>query len=150
MPLISQENQNYLRDRFSKELVNDVSVTVFTQHDSTLSVPSEPCTYCKDTTELMKEVASLSDKIKLDVLDFVADKERAKQMGVDKIPAIVFDGVAKNRVKYYGIPSGYEFSSLIEDIIDVSRGKTDLSDKTKQALQALSKDLHIQVFVTPT
>lgn len=150
MPLISEENQNFLRDKFNKELVNEVSITVFTQHNSTLSVPAQDCMYCKETKELMEEIAGLSDKIKLDVLDFVSDSERAKQMGVDKIPAIVFHGAGKTRVKYYGIPSGYEFSSLIEDIIDVSKGQTDLADKTKRALQGLTQDVHIQVFVTPT
>jgi alkyl hydroperoxide reductase subunit AhpF len=81
-------------------------------------------------------------------------------MSVDKIPAIILnnsdDGRADagqsegSRVRYYGIPAGYEFSSLIEDIIDLSRNQTELSAETKEALQELEEDLHIQVFVTPT
>ena len=40
--------------------------------------------------------------------------------------------------------------SLIEAIGDVSKGKTGLSPKTLEALQALKTDVRIQVFVTPT
>ncbi len=53
-------------------------------------------------------------------------------------------------LRFFGIPSGYEYSSLIEAILDVSKGKTGLNQKTKDALKTIDKDIHIQVFVTPT
>ncbi|MCL5959132.1 MAG: thioredoxin family protein [Chloroflexi bacterium] len=150
MSFINEENQKFLREKFAKEMAKDVTITVFGQGDSLLSVPTQDCMYCKETKQLMEEISGLSDKIHLQELDFVKDSDRAKQMGVDKIPAIVLDGEGTPGVKYYGIPSGYEFSSVIEDIVDVSKHQTDLSANTKQALQKLSKDVHIQVFVTPT
>ncbi|MCL5264279.1 MAG: thioredoxin family protein [Chloroflexi bacterium] len=150
MPLISADDQTFLRDKFAKELVNTVDIVLFTQGDSPLTVRGQECAYCKETRQLVEEVSALSDKINLAVRDFVADAEKAKQMGVDKIPAIVLDSGTEERVKYYGIPSGYEFSSFVEDIIDVSKRSTNLKDNTKQALAQLTKDVHIQVFVTPT
>jgi len=60
------------------------------------------------------------------------------------------EGEEKARVRFFGIPSGYEFGSLIEDIVDMSRGETSLSPESKQKLAALTSDIHIQVFVTPT
>jgi alkyl hydroperoxide reductase subunit AhpF len=53
-------------------------------------------------------------------------------------------------VRYFGIPSGYEFSALIEDILNVSRGETDLSSEVRNELSKVSQDAHIQVFVPPT
>jgi len=53
-------------------------------------------------------------------------------------------------VRYFGIPAGYEFSTLVEDLIDVSKGTTRLSEKTREILATVDQDLHIQVFVTPT
>ena len=53
-------------------------------------------------------------------------------------------------MRYFGVPVGYEFGSFVAALIDVGNGKTDLAERTKKALQALVKDVHIRVFVTPT
>lgn len=148
MPLISQEDQDFLRDRFSKELVDPINLVLFTQHDSPLAAPTHECMYCRETRELLEEIAGLSDKIDLTIYDFVADAAKAREYGVDKIPAVVVDGA--RGVRYFGIPAGYEFSSLIEDIIDVSDKETDLLPETRDAVKKIDKDVHIQVFVTPT
>ena len=73
---------------------------------------------------------------------------------MDKIPALaVTRGGAEPKdygIRLYGIPSGYEFATLIEDIKLVSRGRADLAAPTQQALAQLTKPVHIQVYVTPT
>ncbi len=150
MAMISQEDQQFLRDHFAKSLQNEVTLEFFTQHQSRLATPAQECMYCKETGELLQEVAALSDKIKIQVLDFVKDEDKAKQQGVDKIPAIVIQGPQSSGMKFYGIPSGYEFSTLIEDIVAASRGDSGLAEKTKQELAKITEDTHIQVFVTPT
>ncbi len=53
-------------------------------------------------------------------------------------------------IRYYGIPSGYEFSSLIEDIKLIASGESGLSAQTKQWVADLQDPVHLQVFVTPT
>src|SRR5204863_6762210 len=53
-------------------------------------------------------------------------------------------------VRFLGLPGGYEFSTLIADIVDVSKGHTDLSEAARQVVQAIESPVHIQVFVTPT
>ncbi len=150
MPLISEEDGRFLRDYFAKEIKNPVKLVYFTQKQSRLAVPGQECMYCKETRDILEEVSGLSAQIELEVYDFVADSEEAAKYGVDKIPATVITGAGKGAVRFFGIPSGYEFSSLIEDIVDVSKGATDLSDATKKSLAAVNQDLHIQVFVTPT
>jgi alkyl hydroperoxide reductase subunit AhpF len=149
MPMISSEDQQTLQKLF-EGLEGDVTITNFTQRESLLIIPGQECDYCKETRELLEEVTALSEKLHLETKDFVRDKQEADNLGVKRIPAFVLQGRAKGSVRYFGIPAGYEFSTLIEDIIDVSKGTTNLSDKTREALATVDQNLHIQVFVTPT
>ncbi len=150
MPLISEKDQQTLRDLFAERLQHDVTITYFTQHDSVLIVPGHECAYCRETREILDELAGLSDKLHLEVKDYVRDEAEARELGVTRIPAFVFSGQNKGHVRYFGIPAGYEFSSVVEDLLDVSTGAPELQDSTRQALDGLKQDLHIQVFVTPT
>jgi glutaredoxin-like protein len=150
MPLISEEDRKFLVDYFSKELMDPVKLVYFTQHQSPLVVPSTVCMYCKETGDLLDEVAGLSDKISVETHDLLKDEEKAKEYGIEKIPAVILTGKNRGKIRFYGIPSGYEFSSLIEGIRDVSKGTTDLSDATRKELAKITVDTHIQVFVTPT
>jgi glutaredoxin-like protein len=140
--LIQQKEREFLAKEFGSKLVNDVRLVVFTQ--------DMPCVFCKETVEVAKELAEISPKIKLEVYDFVKDQHKAKEFRIDKIPAMAVIGTKDYGIRFYGIPSGYEFSSLVGDIIDVSKGESGLSQKTKDALRNLDQSVQIQVFVTPT
>lgn len=128
------------------DMAGPAHVLVFTQEFE--------CQYCSETREIVDEIAALSDQISVDVYDLVNDSEVAEQYGVDKIPAIAIlgEGDADYGVRYYGIPSGYEFSSLLHDLKAVAAGPaaTELSADTLAYLEALEAPLHLQVFVTPT
>jgi alkyl hydroperoxide reductase subunit AhpF len=150
MALISPQDQQLLRDLFAERLQGDVTITYFTQRESVLIVPGQECGYCKETREILEELEGLSDKLHLEVKDFIRDEAQARELGISRIPAFVLSGQNKGRVRYLGIPAGYEFSSVVEDLIDVSTGTPDLQESTHQALEGLQQDLHIQVFVTPT
>ena len=95
-------------------------------------------------------MTDISDKLRLTVRDFVRDEQKAQSLDITRIPAFILQGHTKGAVRYFGIPAGYEFSTLIEDLIDVSKGTTNLSEKTREALATVDQDLHVQVFVTPT
>lgn len=151
MGFLSADNQNEIK-RLFEDLGGDVHVILFTEKESLLFIPGhEQCETCKDTRALLEEVAALSEKIKLEVHEYSADSEVAQAHGIDRIPAFVMtaDGV-KGKVRYFGLPSGYEFSVLLGGLLDVSKGKSALSEPSIELLQSLSTDLHIQVFVTPT
>jgi len=150
MPFIPEADRKFLSDHFAKEMKDPVKIVYFTQHESQLAVPGQECLYCRETRDLLEEVSSLSDKMELEVHDFVADSAEAAKYGVDKIPATVLVGRAKGKVRFYGIPSGYEFAALIESIVATSKGSTDLSDATRLSLSKADRDLHVQVFTTPT
>ena len=79
--------------------------------------------------------------------------EKAEELAVDRAPAIIFlDNQGQDSgVHFYGIPSGYEFTSLIEDILDMSdHQRIDLSEDIKDKVRALDFDVLLQVFITPT
>jgi glutaredoxin-like protein len=145
MSLLSEKDRNYLIEQFA-ELEEPVRLIVFTQEFE--------CQYCRETHQIAEELAALSDQISLEVHDFVADKEVAEAFSIDKIPAVVVMGNGEKArdygIRYYGIPSGYEFSSLVEDIMMVSSGDSGLSESTRDWVAQLKTPVHLQVFVTPT
>ncbi len=108
------------------------------------------CQYCRETELLLKEVAELSDKIRLEIYNFQLDKAQVAQYRVDKIPATVVTGAKDYGIRFYGIPLGYEFASFLAAIKDVSRGGTDLSQESRTALAEIVQPIHLQVFSTPT
>jgi len=142
MPLIPQKERDVLTKQFSEKLKNDVRLVVFTQE--------VPCVFCRETEQVVMELAELSPKIKVEKYDFVKDLMKANEFRVDKIPAVAVIGEKDYGVRFYGIPSGYEFTSFVGSIIDVSRGESGLSQKTKDTLRLIDKSVRIQIFVTPT
>lgn len=150
MSLIRDEDARELRAHLAEHLSGPVTIDYFTRPDSKLFVPGRECEACDETKTLLEEVAQLSESIQLRVHDFFGGDPAILAMGVDRIPAIVVSGGAKGRVRNFGIPGGYEFGSFVQQLIDVGNGRTDLSQATKDALQALEKDVHIRVFVTPS
>jgi glutaredoxin-like protein len=144
MPLIQDKDAKTVRDRLSK-LAEPVTLTVFTQEFE--------CAYCRDTRLMAEEVAALSGgKVSVEVLDFVKDKTKADSLGIDKIPAIALrNGRGEDRrIRFYGIPAGYEFVSLLEALDIVSKGDSGLAPATREKLRTLTAPLALQVFVTPT
>ena len=113
------------------------------------------CDYCDATRELLEGVASTSDKLSLTLHDMEHDAALAQQYNVDKAPGVVIavlndDAVVDYGIRYAGIPAGYEFSALIKDLLLVSSRDSGLDAETRDALKALDKPVHLQVFVTPT
>ena len=110
------------------------------------------CQYCRETKNLMMDVAELSDKITAESYNLITDKEIAQKYNVEQIPATVITAAddGNSRIKFYGIPSGYEFVSLLEAIKMVSTGESGLSPTGKEFLKTLNKPVDLQVFITPT
>lgn len=142
MQLISDKDLAHIKQLLDREMKYDVKLINFTQEFE--------CLYCRETRELVEELGKISNKIKVEVYDFVKDANKAKEFGIDKIPATIIMGDKDYGIRYYGIPAGYEFITLLEDIIDVSRRETRLSKNSKERIKAINKPVHIQVFITPT
>ncbi len=142
MSLIPENKKEILRNDFKTKLVDPVRIVMFTQEME--------CRFCNETRRIAEEMGTLSDKITTEVYDFVKDQDKAKEFGIDKIPALAVIGKKDYGVRIYGIPFGYELQTFVEAIINVSKGTTDLSEKTKSVLKDVKTPVQIKVFVTLT
>ena len=141
MPLLAEKDREVVRKRL-EELPNPVKLINFTQELE--------CESCKDTRSMLEEVAALSERIELQVFNFQTDKEERDRYGIDKIPATVIMGEVDYGIRYYGIPAGYEFVSLLETLIMVSKRDSGLEPATRERLAQVQEPLRLEVFVTPT
>src|SRR5215470_12281817 len=134
MAFLSEDNQTEIKKIF-EDLSGDVRLELFTQHESPIIIPGGNCPTCKDTRLLLQEVVALSDKLHLDVHEMTTNGEAARQQGIDRIPALIMsaEGV-QGKIRYFGLPSGYEFSVLIGSLVDVSRAEADLAGETSEVL----------------
>lgn len=148
--MIPLREQEFLRHKFSRELASRVRIDFFTQKETSLLVPGrQPCQQCKPTRQMLEELAALTDRIRLHQHIFEEDKQAVTQYRVERIPAIVLHGGDGHWLKYYGLPGGYELVTLVETIVDISRGIKYLSDDIRRRLRNLGGDVRIQVFATP-
>jgi alkyl hydroperoxide reductase subunit AhpF len=142
MALLRDDIAQQLRDEFA-QLVTPVRLAVFSQ---ALVDPAS-----EDVKRLVEEVAALDPRITVEAANFVLDTARVESLGIKRTPAIAILGAEKDYgVRFYGLPSNYEFGTLIDAIMDVSSGQSGLSQATRAALAELTRPVHLQVFSTPT
>jgi len=141
MPLLTEKDRKQIQARLA-EMEQPVRLVHFTRELD--------CESCEPTLHLLKEVAELSEKLTLEVHNVVLEKEETARFGIDKVPATVVANEKDHGIRLYGLPGGYEFAVLLEDILDVSRGRSGLGAETRKQLLTLTKPVHLQVFVTPT
>jgi glutaredoxin-like protein len=141
MGLISDTDALEIRKRL-REMVNPVKLVHFTQE---LNLE-----YGREARMLLEELAALSGKLSLEVCNFLIDKEKVAEYGVDKVPAIVIRNGKDHGIRFYGIPAGYEFTTLLDAILSVSKGDSGLKPESKEKLAKINQPLHLEVFVTPT
>lgn len=142
MGLLRDEDAEQLAAAFAG-LDHPVELLLFSQQHE--------CAMCRSTRKIVEELAALGGRVSAAVLDFVADAERAEALGVDKVPAIVLlSGGRDSRLRFYGVPAGYEFSALIEDVLDIGRGAPDLPAMIADRASAIGEPVHLQVAVSPT
>ena len=104
---------------------------------------------------LVEEVTAISDLLSIELYDMDADADLAAKYNVDKAPGLVIaakegDQITDFGVRLAGIPSGHEFTSLIQDIVLVSNRDSGLNPQTREFLKNLDKPIILQVYVTPT
>jgi alkyl hydroperoxide reductase subunit AhpF len=142
MALISDEVAEQLKGEFAR-LARPVRLAVFSQ---ALADPES-----EQVRRLVEELGELDSHLSVESYNFVLDKDEVASLGIVRIPAIAVLGADKDYgIRFYGLPSGYEFGTLVDAVIDVSGGDSGLSDETRAALAALDRPVHVQVFSTPT
>ena len=145
MGLLRDNDRVQLQKEF-EQLTNPVKLVFFSQ--------ATDCDFCPITKQILDEVASLSDKIQIQTFDFATDRAQVEQFKIARVPAIaiVRAGMPDRDygIRYYGVPSGFEFAALVGDILDVSAGDSGLNAASRAALAQLQEPVHLQVFSTST
>jgi glutaredoxin-like protein len=142
--LLSEQDRQVVAGRLAS-ITNPVTILFFTQ---TIGAPDTVLI----ARQVLDEVVSLSDRITLEEVNFVLEKDRAAMFGVEGVPAVVLlrDG-EDTRIRFLGAPAGYEFVSLIEALVLAGTGESGLTAGSKQLVaDYVTAPMEILVFVTPT
>ncbi len=166
MALIEGENRDYLTKRFSEELTSPVTIEFFTRGEYLLDPTGgsdDENEYgisqgeaCRTATQLLTEIGEIAGQnfqIAIHDTDTPEGQQAAQAAGVnpEMLPALSYSSAnLKGHSRYYGLPSGYEFGSMIDNLTGTSKGEIELSQKTQDKLARLSGPVNIMVFVTPT
>jgi len=124
-----------------RKLKKDVKIYFFVDTEN-------ECKYCEDILYILKSLAGLSDKITIIERDHKS--EEVKKYNIPMFPAILIHGAEEYNVRFFGIPAGYEFGALVEDIVDISTREPEVEPKIAKIVQNIEKPVWIKVFVTPT
>jgi alkyl hydroperoxide reductase subunit AhpF len=147
MSLLSPADQEKLRESFD-EMTSPVRVLFFTQ-----TLDCEPCV---QTRRILDELPALSDKIAIEEVNFILEKDKAAQYGIDRVPALALlsqDGAGQthdSRIRFLGTPGGYEFVSLVQALMLVGGHESSLTAENRRRVVAVNTPTTIQVFSTPT
>lgn len=139
---ISEEDRKAIENDLREHMKKDVHILYYGKDDG--------CPYCGDTLEIVKLLDSLSDKIHLHVIeegDPLYEKYAPKHS-----PAIILleEDMTDTGIRFYGIPAGYEFESLMDAVITVSKGVEDVPQELQERVKGLKGKYTLSVFVTPT
>jgi alkyl hydroperoxide reductase subunit AhpF len=147
MALLGSADQERLREAFT-EMTSPVRLLFFTQ--------TVGCETCLQARQVLDELPPLSDKITIEEVNLVLDRDTAAQYGIDRAPAVAVVGqdasgqAIDSRIRFLGTPSGYEFMSLVQAVLLVGGRPTDITEDNLRKLAAVDKPMTMQVFTTPT
>ncbi len=167
MALIGEEDREYLEQHFGQELEQPVEIEFFSRgsfhtaeaaelfdpesEDAALMVGEA----CRTAFQLYAELTEIAPQLnlKFNDLDSPDGQQAAEAVGLDGslLPAAVYRAEKlAGQSRFFGIPSGYEFGTLVENLIDLSKGQTTLTENTRRLVGEINQPVNIVVFVTPT
>jgi len=145
MSLLSPTDQQQLQASFAA-LARPVTLVFFSQ--------AIECETCDETRQILREITALTDKVVVEELSLVLEKDRAAAYAVDRVPSIVLlrgEEREDSRIRFLGAPEGWDFLSLVDAILVAGGASPEgLSDTTVTRVGQMTEDLALQVFVTPT
>lgn len=138
---IDESTRKRITDMFRK-LSSPVKIYLFTT--------TMHCLYCNEAEEVINIIASMSPLISIEKCTCDVNHPQARRFRIDKHPAIVIHGEREFNIRYFGLPVGYEFGVVVDDIIVASTGMVKLPLHVIDLVKSINVPIHIQVFVTPT
>jgi alkyl hydroperoxide reductase subunit AhpF len=142
MAIFRPEDEARVRELFA-DLVRPIELLVAHGPEETPLPGARDIDFAAETERVVRELAELSPSVSVRVEE--------QPDGFDRYPAVSVQPEGRDAgVRYYGLPWGYELSSLIGAVREAGRAESSLSPETLERLAALDRDLAIDVFVTPT
>lgn len=144
MALLSERDRQTVRGHLAV-IEDPVRLLFFTQ---TFGAPET----AQVARQVLDEIVSLSDLVTLEEVNFILEQDRAREYGIEQIPAtVLLKGDQDTRIRFLGAPAGYEFMSLIEAVILAGTNDSGLTpDSRALVAEHVTAPLDIRVFVTPT
>ena len=149
MAILTDEVRRQVRDRFAERLSGPVQLRLYTRPGTgRLILPSGlGCPTCDDARRLAEDLHDAApDLVHLEVIDVTAGESE-----VTEVPTLTlaFPGQAA-RIRWQGLPGGFEFATVVDAVERVSTGAHGLSEDTVSALGRLADPVDLMVFATPT
>jgi glutaredoxin-like protein len=146
---LDAEIRGQLQEAFAP-LDRDVEMVVYTS--SRVVLPgAEPAGQEAATLQLLREVAETSPRLHVVERSLGSDPD-ARARGIVRAPTTLIReaGGDRHNIRFVGIPSGYEFQTLVEVLRMVGTGESGLGEESAERIAALTEPVHLQSFVTPT
>jgi glutaredoxin-like protein len=145
--LLNPEQTSQIKELFAATLKSPIKLLYFYDKST--------CATCNETEQLLDEISSLSSNIQIKKYDIRSNQSIAQNYNVQLTPGLVVAGENEGKIldygiRFAGIPSGYEFGSLIQAILLVSKRDSALKPAIRNELKKLNTPIHLMVFVTPT
>jgi hypothetical protein len=138
--MLSEKDKVYVHKTLDG-MKDEVRLTLFSRDGG-------DCKYCGEAEGLLSDIAAADPRVKLEILSLKKDAARAKQLGIDKVPGIALLGKKDHNLRYFGLPSGYDFIPFVETIRAVGDDAPGVSPESAAQLARLSKPVQLSVFVT--
>ena len=149
MSILNEQVKQQVRERFAERLSGPVQLKLYLRPGSgRLILPSGMgCPTCEEARELAEDLQEAApEQIHLEMIDVTR-----QDSDVTELPTLTlaFPG-EEPRIRWQGLPAGYEFATVVDAIERVSTGEHGLSEATVQRLAKGSEPLEVMVFATPT
>jgi len=140
--MISEADRAALERKFSLGMKDEVTIELFVDGGIAMS---------KQLSELANALGDLNDNIKVSVRETLDGKDqRLKDLRLENWPVLVLTKGDSSRIRYYGLPIGYELPAITDAIVELSMAKTPLSPKARGMLSTVRRKANIKVFVLTT
>ena len=138
--MLSEKDKSYVRKTLGG-MKDEVRLVLFSRDGG-------DCKYCGETEGLLADIATADPRVKVEVLSLKKDAGRAKELGIDKVPGIALIGKKDHNLRYFGLPSGYDFIPFVETIRAVGDDNSGVSPESAAKLAKLTRPVQLSVFVT--
>jgi len=140
--MLSEDDRNALKKKFAMRMKDDVTLVLFVDERSQLS---------KELIEFSQLIAGFSPKMKVEVEDSDEGRnQRMRSLKVEHTPCMVPVKGDFSRLRYLGVPEGYEMPAITDAIVELSGSPYPLSPKAETALSTVKRKMNIKVFVLHT